>query len=267
MFKKEISKLIMILLCVFIATIPLFMPKEKVSADAGNFISRSSSSSSSYSDSNWYTSYSWGDSDYKDGPLAEFFYKLITVCGILYFIGGYIYGKIDKAKKKRLAERLAESSKDYQKNLLKESDPNFNEEEFVNKIKELFVALQDTWYTKEVLTIKPFVTDSFYESHINKLEEYNNAMRTQVVKDIDVYNVEIANYTANNNKETCHLFVYVRYIRYVVSKNAGEIVDGHIERKMSAIYIWKMVRKKGETNWLLSESNLYEEDYDMNIKK
>lgn len=69
---------------------------------------------------------------------------------------------------------------------VRQIDPMFSEEKFLNWTKDVFVKLQTAWTKREWSIIRPFESNELFETHAAQLQEFIQAGKINIVERINV---------------------------------------------------------------------------------
>jgi len=243
-FKKLIKnqKFLFIVALLLILAVVCFVVSTPAWADTGNHVSHNPSSSS--------------DSD--DGGLIWFLLYLVIeypVIGILLIILFFVFRKplmrALKNVKNQFDHEVDRELESYGfsniKGLdqLKENDPNFSEPQFISRVNNMFMQLQDAWMRKDWRSIRPFETDELYNMHARQLQRYIDNNETNVIENICIMDTKIIRYEQDAINDIIIVRIKARFNDYVIDDATKEVKAGDPKRDIYMTYYWKLIRRKG----------------------
>ncbi|MEN6326512.1 MAG: TIM44-like domain-containing protein [Syntrophomonas sp.] len=214
-------------------------------AGVGNSVSHSSSSSSSSGGS-----YS-GGSDFLTGYLigALFHHPLLLL--VLLVIVFIVY-KSRGSNKQTAAlhdEMAAAYDRDYDKpvdlSVLKASDENFFEDDFIAWVNNMFLQLQEAWQEKDWKKVRPFESDELFNTHNKQLQEYVENHTTNVIDEIAILRTSIVDHRDSANKEVLDVYLKMRMKDYIIDDKSRKVLEGDPKKEINMEYLLTLARKKG----------------------
>lgn len=129
---------------------------------------------------------------------------------------------------------------------LSTTDSAFNQSEFQDWIKNLFVQVQNAWSKNDISQVQHFLSDGLYE----QLQIQINLMKEKGIEDymedLEVYGVTPINLEKSPYFQVLHIQIGAAGINYRKNKHTGDIVDGDTFKKPFG-KIWSLVRRCGST--------------------
>ena len=257
------------LVCLFVAIIIICM-NTFVFADVGSFESYDSgsdwSSSSwdsdySWSSSDWDDDYSWSSSDWDDhysgsggaslGGFAGFSMTIIIFVAIVAFMSYRTNKRRDEFYNRAIQRRQNEEKRDpeiYQglvEEKIKQVDELFNEEEFNQKAKMLFVKMQNAWTDRSWEEIRPFETDELFEQHKTQIEGYIRSNTINVMDRICVLYSKLLSFEQTGDKDILNVVIKSRMSDYIIDATTKEVVRGDKQTERIKFYKLEFIRKTG----------------------
>lgn len=102
-------------------------------------------------------------------------------------------------------------------------DPEFSESKFKTYVDNVFIQLHMAVVTKELDTVKHFLSDEVYNKYKQKIEELNNKHLIQMYDEINVAQTEILNYSVTNTDMIIKVYILSRYLDYLMDEDANFI--------------------------------------------
>ncbi len=168
---------------------------------------------------------------------------------LLAVLAGIIILVIFLCKKKNRIESGAAAdlyqSHDVDLTALKERDPDFNEEQFMARVSNIYVQLQEAWESKDWKKVRPFESDELFNMHKRQLQEFIDSNTTNVVDDIAVLKTALDNYREHGEIETLDVYLKARIRDYVKDDATKKVIEGDPKQEIIMEYILSMSRKKG----------------------
>lgn len=179
---------------------------------------------------------------------------LLLICGF----GWWFYkknvhptGATQRAFEQREAEQRTQvSARDVQGwvNALKYKDPQFELEPVLERVRWLFVALQEAWFKRDMTPVRPFLSDATYQ----RLNVQLGLMKAQGVRDaitdIEVLDVQLIGLSQSDWFDNIHIRVRARMRDTDVPANTSDGLAVAAARRApleSFTEVWTFVRKPG----------------------
>ncbi|MGD0153824.1 MAG: TIM44-like domain-containing protein [Thermacetogeniaceae bacterium] len=137
------------------------------------------------------------------------------------------------------------SIKDNNLDQLKQNDPNFSEANFITRVNNMYLQLQDSWMKKNWNSVRPFETDELFNMHNKQLQSFIDNHTTNMMEEICVLDTKITNYTDDGVNDVLSVVLKARLKDYVIDDTTSKVVEGDPHRDIYMTYLFKMIRKQG----------------------
>ena len=127
-----------------------------------------------------------------------------------------------------------------------ELDPQFDEEKIKDLISNLYVQMQDTWHAKDISSLRPYMTDKFYNQMERQLDELRKSHRTDYTERIAVLSTDLRGWRQANGRDYITVGLNSRIVSYVLDDLTGELISGDKKREKFMEYEIELTRKSGE---------------------
>lgn len=237
------------LLALFVALAIAAMIPLSGLADAGNFSGDSDYGGSDYSssdsdwDSDWSSSSSSSSSSGGGGSLIGLIIVVVIVVIIIRSKGGGkpTGGSGASSDPAQMPQREIDSGLAK----LKEEDPEFSREAFLERVSNMYVQLQEAWEAKKWEPIRIMMTDALYNQFKRQLDEYIRNNQTNHVDRIAVLSADMISYRQDEVNDIIKVLLKTRIVDYVVNDADGSLVSGDRSREKFMTYEWTLIRAKG----------------------
>ena len=237
------------LLALFVALAIAAMIPLSGLADAGNFSGDSDYGGSDYSssdsdwDSDWSSSSSSSSSSGGGGSLIGLIIVVVIVVIIIRSKGGGkpTGGSGASSGPAQMPQREIDSGLAK----LKEEDPEFSREAFLERVSNMYVQLQEAWEAKKWEPIRIMMTDALYNQFKRQLDEYIRNNQTNHVDRIAVLSADMISYRQDEVNDIIKVLLKTRIVDYVVNDADGSLVSGDRSREKFMTYEWTLIRAKG----------------------
>ncbi|MBO7474897.1 MAG: Tim44 domain-containing protein [Ruminococcus sp.] len=150
---------------------------------------------------------------------------------------------------KRSLEQMAQPSTPARKlrpvNEYLSVDPSFSEEQFRDKVSNLYVQFQNAWQKKDLSSLRPYLTDTYFAQMDNQLNRYRQNRQTNMVERIAVLSTNLLGWTQDAGFDEMVVRLETRIVDYVVDDATGNIVRGSRTAEKFMTYEWTLIRKNG----------------------
>ena len=127
-----------------------------------------------------------------------------------------------------------------------ELDPNFDEEKIKTLMANLYVQMQDTWRDKDISSLRPYMTDAFYNQMERQLEAFRKNHRTDYTERIAVLNVGLKGWRQSTGRDYITVRLNSRIVSYVLDDLTGKLISGDRDKEKFLEYEIELTRKSGE---------------------
>ena len=216
-------------------------------------------SGSSWSSSSWDDDDDWLSSDSGEDyssngtgiPSLKSIMIVLAVLGILVLIGynnnKQIEIEADDATKilDNFGEREPEIYQGFVEEKVKQVDELFNEEEFNQKAKMLFIKMQNAWTDRNWEEIRPFETDELFEQDKMQIEGYIRSNTINVMDRICVLYSKLLSFEQTGDKDILNVVIKSRMSDYIIDATTKEVVKGDKQTERIKFYRLEFIRKIG----------------------
>lgn len=121
-------------------------------------------------------------------------------------------------------------------------DPGFSRQSFVLRASFVFKELQLGWAARDVLRLRAHLSDGLYNSVRFGLERHDNQHLRAIIKDIDVYRVEVAKVEHDAWFDTVTARIFARMLDYTLEAQGNLYKGDHKEKRDYSEY-WTFIRR------------------------
>ena len=141
--------------------------------------------------------------------------------------------------------------------VLKKSDPNFSEEEFLIGAKQAFKIIIEAFVDSDVEKLKPLIDYELLKSFTKSISEREARQEKQFVDIISIIKLDIINISLNDNVASISIKIESEQIKYTIDKN-DKIIDGNKEVSEIIKDKWVLERdiSSNNPNWQLVETDV-----------
>lgn len=124
-------------------------------------------------------------------------------------------------------------------------DPGFSESSFKERLSNLYVKLQAAWHERDLESIRPYLTDAFYQQSDRQLSEIRKSGITPFVENIAVLQVRLSGFYEEAGLDHMKARLRTRIVNYEISDETGKVVSGSRTQEKIMEYEWDLCRKSG----------------------
>ena len=224
----------------FIATVPL----SRARADFGDYAGGSDYGGSDY-DYGGGDSYYSSDRSYSSSSSDESSPVEIAV-GIGIFIVIIILVNAGKKKDKGAARSTGSTSLNPM-SVYASLDPAFSPAAMEAKIANLYIQMQNCWQKKDISSLRPYLSNMFFEQADRQLEAHRAAQRTNYVKNPTVLGVSLLGFKQEGGMDILCAEVRSRIIDYTLDDRTDKLLGGSMTAEKFMTYEWELIRPSGQT--------------------
>lgn len=129
--------------------------------------------------------------------------------------------------------------------VLKASDPDFSEDQFMSFVNNMFLQLQEAWQEKDWKKVRPFESDELFNTHNKQLKEYIDNGTTNVIDEVGILRTFISGYRESGDKEILEVYLKCRMKDYIIDDDNKKVIEGDPDDEITMEYLLTMARKKG----------------------
>ena len=234
-------------------------------ADAGDFAGDSDWGGSDWGGSDWGGSDNggsdWGGSNYGGSDYGGSYWDGSDLGG--YFWGGSTIGggitmlvvfvvvlliqrsrRGNAAKPQNLYQAAEDDGPGLPLDILRQKDPLFNEQAFLEKAGNNYVRMQNAWQSGDWTPMRAIMTDALYQQMGRQLDELKRAGLTNHVDRIAVLNASIRRYAQEGDNDVLVVRLATRICDYTTNNQTGQLVRGDPKKELFMTYDWKLIRQK-----------------------
>ncbi|MFA7146515.1 MAG: TIM44-like domain-containing protein [Candidatus Riflebacteria bacterium] len=127
---------------------------------------------------------------------------------------------------------------------LQETDPYFNKQTFVERIKKSFVVIQDAWTKRDLKDGEFFLSDGTYEQFSIQLEELKRDHVIDYMEGLSVKDVKFLKFEKGDTFSVIHISISADGINYRKSDIDGSFLEGSKYREPFT-EVWTLIRRTG----------------------
>ena len=141
--------------------------------------------------------------------------------------------------------------------VLKKSDPNFSEEEFIIGARKAFKIIIEAFVDSDVEKLKPLIDYELLKSFTKSISEREARQEKQFVDIISINKLDIINISLVDNIASISIKIESEQIKYTIDKN-DKIIDGNKDVSEIIKDKWVLERdiSSNDPNWKLVETDV-----------
>lgn len=128
-----------------------------------------------------------------------------------------------------------------------ELDPNFDSHTLGERISNLYVQMQNCWQDKDLRSLRPYLSDGFYQQMERQVAAMRKNHQTNYVERIAVLGVTLNGFYQAEDDDHIVATVRTRIVDYTLSDETGELISGDRRKEKFMTYEWDLVRPSGQT--------------------
>lgn len=127
---------------------------------------------------------------------------------------------------------------------LKQRDPDFDEQVFLNRVRAAFLRLQEAWCNQDMSPTRHFLSDAVFERFTLQINTLKDQGVRDHMQDITVLAMDIVQLQSDEVFDTVTVRIRARAVDYRVSLKTGKYVEGSKSPETFTEY-WSFVRRPG----------------------
>jgi len=175
---------------------------------------------------------------------------IVTIIIIIIVI--FVFDQARRGKSSRMASTssmppLSPESQDDIVSQIREHDPNFDPESFIDWSKQVFIQLQQAWEERDWKKARPFESESLFNQHKVQLDEYINNHTINMMENVCVNEAYLYKYNVDGKYEYLTVFMQTSYNDYIIDERTKAVVKGDPSRRYEVNYLARFMRTVGVT--------------------
>ena len=128
---------------------------------------------------------------------------------------------------------------------VRESDPDFSAEKFIGWAQEVFMKIQEAWTTRDWKVIRPFESETLFNTHKQQLDEYIRLNKINVIEKVGIKHCSLKSYTVDGDKEVMVVALNAILRDYVIDATTRNVLESDPNRDWYMKYELTFNRKVG----------------------
>ena len=124
-------------------------------------------------------------------------------------------------------------------------DPAFSSDKFIGFAREVFMTIQAAWTAKDWKPIRPFESETLFNTHKQQLDEYIRMGKTNVVEKIGIKHCSLKSFTQDGDKEVLTVALNAVMRDYVIDDATKKVLESDPNRDWYMKYKMVFNRKAG----------------------
>ena len=124
-------------------------------------------------------------------------------------------------------------------------DPAFSSDKFIGFAREVFMTIQAAWTAKDWKPIRPFESETLFNTHKQQLDEYIRLGKTNVVEKIAIKHCSLQSFTQDGDKEVLTVVLNAVMRDYVIDDATKKVLESDPNRDWYMRYEMVFNRKAG----------------------
>ena len=128
---------------------------------------------------------------------------------------------------------------------VRENDPDFSAEKFLGWAQEVFMKIQEAWTTRDWKVIRPFESETLFNTHKQQLDEYIRMNKINVIEKVGIKHCSLKSYTVDGDKEVMVVALNAILRDYVIDATTRNVLESDPNRDWFMKYELTFNRKVG----------------------
>ena len=124
-------------------------------------------------------------------------------------------------------------------------DPAFSSDKFIGFAREVFMKIQEAWTAKDWKPIRPFESETLFNTHKQQLDEYIRLGKTNVVEKIGIKHCSLHSFQQDGDKEVLVVWLNAVMRDYVIDDATKKVLESDPNRDWYMRYEMVFNRKAG----------------------
>lgn len=124
-------------------------------------------------------------------------------------------------------------------------DPNFSSDKFIGFAREVFMKIQEAWTSKDWRPIRPFESETLFNTHKQQLDEYIRLGKTNVIEKVGIKHCSLHEFRRDGDKEVLVVWLNAIMRDYVINDATKQVLESDPNRDWYMKYVMVFNRKAG----------------------
>ena len=124
-------------------------------------------------------------------------------------------------------------------------DPAFSADKFIGFAREVFMTIQAAWTAKDWKPIRPFESETLFNTHKQQLDEYIRMGKTNVIEKIGIKHCSLYSFSVDGDKEVLVVLLNAVMRDYVIDDATKNVLESDPNRDWYMHYEMVFNRKSG----------------------
>ena len=124
-------------------------------------------------------------------------------------------------------------------------DPAFSSDKFIGFAREVFMTIQAAWTAKDWKPIRPFESETLFNTHKQQLDEYIRLGKTNVIEKIGIKHCSLYSFQQDGDKEVLVVWLNAVMRDYVIDDATKKVLESDPNRDWYMKYEMVFNRKAG----------------------
>ncbi|MCR5645626.1 MAG: transporter [Bacteroidales bacterium] len=124
-------------------------------------------------------------------------------------------------------------------------DPAFSSDKFIGFAREVFMTIQAAWTAKDWKPIRPFESETLFNTHKQQLDEYIRLGKTNVIEKIGIKHCSLHEFRQDGDKEVLVVWLNAVMRDYVIDDATKKVLESDPNRDWFMKYEMVFNRKSG----------------------
>ena len=124
-------------------------------------------------------------------------------------------------------------------------DPAFSSDKFIGFAREVFMKIQEAWNTKDWRPIRPFESETLFNTHKQQRDEFIRLGKTNVVEKIAIQHCSLQSFRQDGDKEVLTVWLNAVMRDYVIEDATKKVLESDPNRDWYMKYEMVFNRKAG----------------------
>ena len=124
-------------------------------------------------------------------------------------------------------------------------DPAFSSDKFIGFAREVFMTIQAAWTAKDWKPIRPFESETLFNTHKQQLDEYIRLGKTNVIEKIAIKHCSLQSFAQDGDKEVLTVMLSAVMRDYVIDDATKKVLESDPNRVWFIKYEMVFNRKAG----------------------
>jgi tellurite resistance protein len=122
------------------------------------------------------------------------------------------------------------------------ANPGFNADQFFQKVRQAFIAIQDAWQKQDLSTVRRFISDGVWQRYEAQFRMMRALKQKNIIEKLEILNVSVDRIDLDGSYDIVHVAVHASIVDRFICETDASLNSGG---KEEFVEYWSFLKKRG----------------------